>query len=96
VGKGARLRAVPTRCAVRGHAPLRGALLSGAVPSQWPISTATSSRGSGQREFKRSGRGDHEIWWHPETKIRLTVDRKLRSKVTANEILKDAGLPKAF
>jgi hypothetical protein len=47
-------------------------------------------------EFKRSGRGDHSIWWHPETKVRLTVDRKLRSKITANEILKDAGLPKAF
>ncbi len=47
-------------------------------------------------EFKRHGRGDHEIWWNPQTGIRLTVDRKLRSKVTANEILKDAGLPKAF
>jgi predicted RNA binding protein YcfA (HicA-like mRNA interferase family) len=47
-------------------------------------------------EFKRQGRGDHEIWWHPRTGLRVTVDRKLRSKVTANEILKDAGLPKAF
>ena len=47
-------------------------------------------------EFKRQGRGDHEIWWHPTTGVRLTVDKKLRSRVTANEILKDAGLPKAF
>jgi predicted RNA binding protein YcfA (HicA-like mRNA interferase family) len=47
-------------------------------------------------EFKRPGRGDHEIWWHPRTGARVTVDRKLRSKHTANEILKDAGLPKAF
>lgn len=47
-------------------------------------------------EFKRSGRGDHEIWWNPRTGTRVTVDRKLKSKVTANEILKDAGLPKAF
>ena len=47
-------------------------------------------------EFKRQGRGDHEIWWHPQTGVRLTVDKKLRSRVTANEILKDAGLPKAF
>ena len=47
-------------------------------------------------EFKRQGRGDHEIWWHPKMGHRLTVDRKLRSKITANEILKDAGLPKAF
>jgi len=47
-------------------------------------------------EFKRQGRGDHQIWWRPQTGVRLTVDRKLRSRVTANEILKDAGLPKAF
>jgi len=47
-------------------------------------------------EFKRQGRGDHEIWWNPKTGIRVTVDRKLRSKFTANGILKDAGLAKAF
>jgi predicted RNA binding protein YcfA (HicA-like mRNA interferase family) len=47
-------------------------------------------------EFKRQGRGDHEIWWHPQSGVRLTVDKKLRSRMTANEILKDAGLPKAF
>jgi HicA toxin of bacterial toxin-antitoxin, len=43
-------------------------------------------------EFKRSRHGDHAICWHPETNVRLTVDRKLRSKITANEILMDAGL----
>ena len=47
-------------------------------------------------EFKRAGRGDHEIWWNPKTGNRITVDHKLRSKFTANEILKQAGLPKAF
>lgn len=47
-------------------------------------------------EFKRSGRGDHEIWWNPRTKAFVVVDRKLKSKITANEILKQAGLPKAF
>jgi predicted RNA binding protein YcfA (HicA-like mRNA interferase family) len=47
-------------------------------------------------EFKRQGRGDHEIWWNSKTGHRVTVDRKLKSKITANEILKDAGLPKAF
>jgi hypothetical protein len=50
----------------------------------------------GDYEFRRQGRGDHEIWWNPRSGMRVTVDRKLRSKVTANEILKDAGLPKAF
>jgi predicted RNA binding protein YcfA (HicA-like mRNA interferase family) len=47
-------------------------------------------------EFKRAGRGDHEIWWNPAAKRVVVVDRKLKSKVTANEILKQAGLPKAF
>jgi predicted RNA binding protein YcfA (HicA-like mRNA interferase family) len=47
-------------------------------------------------EFKRHGRGDHEIWWNPQTGVRVTVDRKLKSKFTANGILKEAGLQKAF
>ena len=47
-------------------------------------------------EFRRAGRGDHEIWWNARTGHRVTVDRKLKSKITANEILKDCALPKAF
>ncbi len=47
-------------------------------------------------ELKRQGRGDHEIWWNPQTRVHVTVDRKLRSRFTANAILKEAGLPKAF
>jgi predicted RNA binding protein YcfA (HicA-like mRNA interferase family) len=47
-------------------------------------------------EFKRSGRDDHEIWWNPATRRIVVVDRKLKSKITANEILKQAGLPKVF
>ena len=47
-------------------------------------------------EFKRQGRGDHEIWWSPRTGVRVTVDRKLNSRNTANAILKAADLPKAF
>lgn len=47
-------------------------------------------------EFKRQGRGDHEIWWNARTGVCVTVDRKLTSKFTANGILKEAGLQKAF
>ena len=47
-------------------------------------------------ELKRQGRGDHEIWWNPRTNINVTVDPKLRSRFTANGILKEANLPKAF
>lgn len=46
--------------------------------------------------LKRQGRGDHEIWWNPKTGVHVTVDRKLRSRFTANGILKEAGLPKAL
>jgi predicted RNA binding protein YcfA (HicA-like mRNA interferase family) len=47
-------------------------------------------------ELKRQGRGDHEIWWNRQTGVHVTVDRKLKSRFTANGILKEAGLPKAF
>ena len=47
-------------------------------------------------QLKRQGRGEHEIWWNPRTGVHLTVDRKLRSRFTANGILKEADLPKAF
>jgi hypothetical protein len=47
-------------------------------------------------EFKRSGRGDHEIWWNPRTGLSVTVDRKIKSRHTANGVLKEVGLKKAF
>ncbi|HEY9215548.1 MAG TPA: type II toxin-antitoxin system HicA family toxin [Ancylobacter sp.] len=47
-------------------------------------------------EFLRQGRGDHEVWWHPVKRVAAIVDRGSTSRHTANAILKDAGLPKAF
>jgi predicted RNA binding protein YcfA (HicA-like mRNA interferase family) len=47
-------------------------------------------------EFKRQGRGDHEMWWNPKTAVSVVVDRKLKSRFTANGILKGAGLPKSL
>jgi len=46
--------------------------------------------------FHRDGKGDHEIWYSPITKRYFTVDRGTKSRHTANETLKQAGLPKAF
>jgi predicted RNA binding protein YcfA (HicA-like mRNA interferase family) len=43
----------------------------------------------------RRGKGDHDIWMTPEGK-RLVVPVRIKSRHTANGILKDAGLPKAF
>jgi predicted RNA binding protein YcfA (HicA-like mRNA interferase family) len=45
--------------------------------------------------FLRHGKGSHEIWVSP-TGQKVTVPRKLLIRHTANGILKDAGLPKAF
>lgn len=44
----------------------------------------------------RPGRGDHDIWHSPITQVRFPVDSDIRSRHTANGILKQAGLPKAF
>jgi predicted RNA binding protein YcfA (HicA-like mRNA interferase family) len=45
--------------------------------------------------FVRHGKGDHEIWRTPDG-TSITVPVKIMSRHTANGILKDAGLPKAF
>ena len=46
--------------------------------------------------FERQGRGDHEIWYSPITKARFVVDQNIKSRHTANAVLKQAGLPKKF
>jgi len=46
--------------------------------------------------FHHHGKGDHDVWWNPKTGEKVTVPWKLLSRHTANGILKDAGLPKAF
>jgi len=47
-------------------------------------------------EFVRRGKGDHDIWRSPITGKHFPVDQDIRSRHTANAILKQAGLPKAF
>ena len=46
--------------------------------------------------FKRAGKGDHEIWYSPVTQLHFVVDSKIKSRHTANAVLKQAGLPKHF
>jgi hypothetical protein len=46
--------------------------------------------------FERQGRGDHEIWYSPIKDIRFVVDNKIKSRHTANAVLKQAGLSKHF
>lgn len=44
----------------------------------------------------RQGKGSHEIWRRESDQLQVVVARTIESKVLANKILKDAGLPKAF
>ncbi|MGH1394698.1 MAG: type II toxin-antitoxin system HicA family toxin [Trichormus sp.] len=46
--------------------------------------------------FERQGKGDHEIWYSPISDHRFVVDASIKSRHTANAVLKQAGLPKAF
>jgi predicted RNA binding protein YcfA (HicA-like mRNA interferase family) len=47
-------------------------------------------------ERVRSGKGSHEIWFSPANGHHVTVPKSTKSQHTANEVLKQAGLPKAF
>ncbi|MFL5042147.1 MAG: type II toxin-antitoxin system HicA family toxin [Xanthobacteraceae bacterium] len=44
----------------------------------------------------RPGKGSHEIWYSPINQRPVTVPRSTKSRHTANDVLKSAGLPKAF
>jgi hypothetical protein len=47
--------------------------------------------------FKRTAKGDHEMWYSsPISRRSFPVDHKIKSRHTANEVLKQAGLRKAF
>ncbi|MDR3450555.1 MAG: type II toxin-antitoxin system HicA family toxin [Alphaproteobacteria bacterium] len=42
--------------------------------------------------FVRQGKGSHEIWHSPVTNIDVAVSHDIRSRHTANGILKAAGI----
>ncbi|MEA2938321.1 MAG: hypothetical protein QOC56_1825 [Alphaproteobacteria bacterium] len=44
----------------------------------------------------RTGKGTHEIWYSPVSRRHVTVPRSTKSRHPANDVLKQAGLPKAF
>ena len=44
----------------------------------------------------RQGRGDHEIWFSPVSSRNFPVDSNIKSRHTANAVLAQAGLKKAF
>jgi len=46
--------------------------------------------------FVRHGKGDHDIWYSPITKINVAVDGKIKSRHTANAVLKQCGIKEKF
>ena len=42
--------------------------------------------------FVRQGKGDHEIWFSPISKLHVTVDAGTRKRFTAEAVLKQAGI----
>ncbi|MBR4641934.1 MAG: type II toxin-antitoxin system HicA family toxin [Selenomonadaceae bacterium] len=47
-------------------------------------------------KFVRHGKGDHDIWYSPITDRNITVDGKIKSRHTANEIMKQSGISYRF
>ncbi len=46
--------------------------------------------------FVRHGKGDHDIWYSPITDRHVTVDSKIKSRYTANVIMKQSGIDLRF
>ena len=46
--------------------------------------------------FIRHGKGDHDIWYSPITSRHVTVDSKIKSRHTANAIMKQCGIKHKF
>ena len=46
--------------------------------------------------FVRHGKGDHDIWYSPITGQNFAVDSKIKSRHTANAIMKQSGIPFRF
>ena len=47
-------------------------------------------------QFVRHGRGDHDIWRSLVTGVHFVVDHAIKSRHTANAVLRQAGLRKHF
>ena len=44
----------------------------------------------------RHGKGDHDIWYSPISGRNVTVDGKIKSRFTANAIMKQSGIDHRF
>ena len=46
--------------------------------------------------FVRHDKGDHDIWRSPITNRNVTVDGKIKSRETANAVMKQSGIDFKF
>lgn len=46
--------------------------------------------------FIRHGKGDHDIWYSPITERHVSVDSKIKSRHTANAVLRQSGIRYKF
>jgi hypothetical protein len=46
--------------------------------------------------IKRQGKGDHTLWYSPMTNRTFPVDHVIKSRHTANGIMKQAGIAHRF
>ena len=46
--------------------------------------------------FERHGKGDHDIWFNPEKNRHVAVDGIIKSRHTANAVMKQAGIDYHF
>ena len=46
--------------------------------------------------FQRRGKGDHDIWYSPITQRSITVDIRIKSRHTANALMKQSGINYKF
>lgn len=46
--------------------------------------------------YLRPAKGDHQLWHSPITNVSFVVDSDIKSRHTANVVLKQAGIPKQF
>lgn len=46
--------------------------------------------------FVRHGKGDHDIWYNPANGVSVAVDSRIKSRHSANAILKEMGIKYHF
>jgi hypothetical protein len=46
--------------------------------------------------FQRRGKGDHDIWYSPINGRHFTVDARIKSRHTANAVIKQSGIDHHF